>query len=250
MRLTKKLKAEYEQRGIAIIPNVYSDTEMATLKSAAYQLNPEEITKAGYKHNPVEYSNNKKALIFFPSIADNTINQIRIDERLQKIATFFLGDNIKQVNNQIYFREAGDHDQFAWHQDIVFRKPRDRFPGVEEGYLQTIIAVDDLTLTNGAIEFIEGSHKEGEQEITSSSKVTEMLRTFERRGLEGVKYIAPKGSVLLWNVLTVHGSEENTSNSDRMTYMNGFCRAENCLDYPWYIKNGKIVEDIDPICIP
>jgi len=25
-----------------------------------------------------------------------------------------------------------------------------------------------------------------------------------------------------------------------MTYMNGFARAKNCLDYPWYLKDGKI----------
>lgn len=242
-----KYKRKYKKDGIVVIPNFFSDYQCKKIKEEAYKTKPEDITKAGYPHSPEETAKNKRSLIFFPALANKYLDKIRKD--IAPVAQAFLGDNIKQVNNQVYFREAGDHDEFAWHQDIVFREPRDRFPGVEEGYLQTIIAVDDLTLTNGSIEFINGSHSHGEQELTSNSGLTKMLRTFERHGLEGEKYVAPKGSLLLWTVLTVHGSEANMSDSDRMTYMNGFCRAKNCLDYPWYMKDG-VLQDLDPKLIP
>lgn len=240
---------EYNEKGIVVIPDVFTKKEMARFKKEAYTLTPEVISKAGYKHKPFEYSNNHPALVFFPALANKYINEIRKDKRFVEIVKAFLGDNIKQVNNQIYFREAGDGDQFAWHQDIVFREPRNRFPGVETGYLQTYIAIDDITLENGAVEFIEGSHLEGEQNITSSRNVTKMLRTFKRGGLKGKKYTAKAGSVLLWSVLTVHGSESNISDSNRMTYMNGLCKADNCLDYPWFMRKGN-VQDIEPHLIP
>lgn len=246
LRAYKKI---YDELGIVVIPNVFSDSEMAALKQAAYALDPKKIKEAGYPHSPEETAKNKRSLIFFPAIADSYINQIRKDKRLQNIVETFLGKNVKQVNNQIYFRERGDTDEFAWHQDIVFREPRDRFPDVEKHYLQTIIAVDDLKEDNGAIEFIERSHLEGDQYLQTRHALTKMLRTFERKGLKGIKYTAPKGSILLWNVLAVHGSEANVSDGDRMTYMNGFCRAEGCLDYPWYLKDGK-VQEIDPKLIP
>lgn len=248
MKYDKYIK-EYEEYGITVIPNVFTDEECEKLKKEAYTLDPESIKKAGYPHHPFEYSGSKPALVFFPSLANQYINDVRKDERLQEIVKAFLGDNVKQVNNQIYFREAGDHDEFAWHQDICFRQPRKRFPGVETGYLQTIIAVDDLTEDNGTIEFIRGSHLEGEHDTMSKPGITKMLRHFKRHGMFGEKYVAPKGSVLLWTCLTVHGSEANTSKSDRMTFMNGFCKAENCLDYPWYLKDGK-VQDINPNLIP
>lgn len=241
MKLTKKMLEEYKQKGVLVIPNVFTKEEMEQLKKEAYATNPHDISLAGYPHRPSEQAKNKLSLIFFPALANEYINKIRTDERMVKIVQHFLGTgDIKQVNNQIYFREAGDEDEFAWHQDIVFRKPTDMFPNVEDGYLQTIIAVDDMTETNGGIEFIDGSHLHGAQEITSNSAVTQMLRHFKRMGMYGKKYEAKAGSVMVWNVLTIHGSEANKSDSDRMTYMNGFCKAENCLGYPYYIKNGAI----------
>lgn len=241
MKLTKKMIEEYNKKGVLIIPDVFTLEEMQELKRQAYSVDPADISRAGYPHRPSEQAKNKRSLIFFPALANDYINKIRTDERMEKIVTHFLGDgDIKQVNNQIYFREAGDEDEFAWHQDIVFRTPRDMFPNVEEGYLQTIIAVDDMTPTNGGIEFIEGSHLHGEQDITSNPALTKMLRYFKRMNMFGEKYTVKAGSVMVWNVLTVHGSEANQSDADRMTYMNGFCKAENCLGYPYYRKNGAI----------
>lgn len=245
--IDQKYLDEYQEKGITVIPNVFTAGEMSRLKVEAYTTNTEDIANAGYPHQPVEYANGKKALIFFPALVNEYINRIRKSDRMQSIAKAFLGDNVKQVNNQIYFREAGDQDQFNWHRDIIFRVPRERFPDIREHYMQTIIAVDDLTLTNGTIEFVEGSHKgDINDQFTGSLKT---LRHFDRRGLHGTKYVAKKGSVLCWRVDTVHGSEANVSDGSRMTYMNGWARATGCLDYPWYLKNGE-VQDIDPTLIP
>lgn len=242
-------RKELAENGITVIPDVFTRGQMERLKEAAYSLTTDQLTKAGYPHQPFEYSDGRRALVFFPALANDYINQVRKDPRLVEIVRYFCGPNVKQVNNQIYYREAGDNDQFAWHQDIVFREPRKRFPAIEYTYLQTILCVDDMTEDNGAIEFINGSHLDGEKEITSSSAVTKMLRKFKRMGLKGEKYTATAGSVVLWGCLTVHGSEANISKSDRMTYMNGFAPAANCLDYPWYLKDGEVI-DIDPCLIP
>lgn len=242
MQLTEQnlqsLEAIYKEKGVVVIPDVFTDEEMDELKKQAYSVSE----CPGYPHHAFEYANGKKSLVFFPSLGNEYINKIRKDERLAKIASFFLGKNIKQVNNQIYFREGGDGDEFAWHQDIRFRTPRERFPGIENGYLQTIIAVDDIDETNGGIEFIEHSHLKEEDQSNS-------LRNFVRNGRNGTKYKVKKGSVMVWHVLTVHGSEQNISDRSRMTYMNGFAKADNCLDYPYYMKDGEIL-DIDPYLIP
>jgi ectoine hydroxylase-related dioxygenase (phytanoyl-CoA dioxygenase family) len=68
--------------------------------------------------------------------------------------------------------------------------------------------------------------------------------------MQGKKYTATKGSVLIWSVLTLHGSESNTSAQDRMTYMNGFCRAKAANKYPFYMQSGNVVPFIDPTQIP
>lgn len=242
MQLSKYIK-EYEKTGIVVIPDVFTDDECAKIKVEAYNTSPESIKNAGYPHQPSEQAYNKLSLIFFPALANQYLNEIRTDKRMVELVKKFIGDDVKQINNQIYFREAGDNDQFAWHKDIIFREPHNFNNDVVEDYFQTIIAVDDITEDNGAIEFIPNS-----KDIPLDAPKN--LRVFQRNGLQGKKYTAKKGSVLIWRVDTIHGSEPNTSQSDRMTYMNGFCRSKATKTYPDYLVNGKVVKELQANLIP
>lgn len=235
---------EYLETGITVIPAVFSESECDEIKKQAYATSTTDIKASGYPHAPSEQIYNKRSLIFFPALANEYINKIRIDDRMQEIAKEFIGNDIRQINNQIYFREAGDKDQFAWHRDTIFRESGIFTADIETDYLQTIIAVDDINEDNGAVEFIEGSHKWG------TFAGPKNLRVFERGELKGKKYTTKKGDVLVWSVMIVHGSESNFSNADRMTYMNGFCRTRAATMYPHYMIDGKIVERIDPKLIP
>ena len=231
----KNYKELYEINGIVVIPNVFTIEECDEIKRQAYKVKDEEIISSGYPHRPSEIAYNKRSLIFFPALCNSYLNKIRIDDRMSSLVKEFIGNDVRQINN---------YDQFAWHQDIMFREPHIFNEDVESDYFQTIIAVDDINEDNGAIEFIEGSH------LTSSIPSPSNLRVFERGNLKGKKYTATKGSVLIWSVLTIHGSEPNKSNNDRMTYMNGFCRAKASNKYPYYMKEGAILPLINPNDIP
>lgn len=238
------MKKEYDDKGVIVIPAVFSASECNEIKSAANSVTDDQIKAAGYPNVPSEQIYNKKSLIFFPALAHSFLNQIRISRPMTDLVREFIGDDVRQINNQIYFREAGDLDEFAWHQDIMFRENNIFENDVIDDYFQTIIAVDDITEENGAIEFIEGSHK------TMHINAPRNLRSFQRGDLKGKKYTAKKGDVLIWSVMIVHGSERNNSNSDRMTYMNGFCRTKAAKSYPHYMISGQVVPNIDPSMIP
>ena len=240
----KYFKNIYLEKGVVVIPNVFTEEECAEMKRQAYSVKDLDITKSGYKHEPSQTAYNKRSRIFFPALANEYLNKIRTDERIVSLVKEFIGHDVRQINNQVYFRESGDNDQFAWHQDIMFRESNIFSEDVEDDYFQTIIAVDDITEENGAIEFIERSHR-----IPTMSP-PQNLRVFDRNGLKGVKYVASKGSVIIWSVMIIHGSEPNKSNSDRMTYMNGFCRTKSANSYPHYLINGQVVKNIDPSIIP
>ena len=238
------MKKEYDEKGIIVVPSVFSSSECDQIKNSAYSVTDDQIKAAGYPHVPSEQAYNKKSLIFFPALAHSYLNEIRISKPMTELVREFIGDDVRQINNQIYFRERGDLDQFAWHQDVMFRENHIFGNDVVDDYFQTIIAVDDITEENGAIEFIEGSHK------TMRIDPPRNLRRFERGGLKGTKYIAKKGDVLIWSVMIVHGSERNNSNSSRMTYMNGFCRTKAARSYPHYMIKGQVVSHINPAMIP
>ena len=238
------MRKEYKEKGVIVIPSVFSASECDQIKNSAYSVTDDQIKAAGYRHIPSEQAYNKKSLIFFPALAHSYLNEIRISKPMTELAREFIGDDVRQINNQIYFRETGDEDQFAWHQDIMFRESHLFSDDVIDDYFQTIIAVDDITEENGAIEFIEGSHK------TMRIDSPKNLRKFERGDLRGTKYTAKKGDVLIWSVMIVHGSERNNSNSSRMTYMNGFCRTKAARSYPHYMIRGQVVSQINPEMIP
>lgn len=238
------LKQQYKEKGVIVIPDVFSEEECREIKHQAYSVKDADIKASGYPHDPSQTAYNKRSLIFFPSLCNQYLNKIRTDERMVNLVREFIGEDVRQINNQVYFREAGDHDQFAWHQDIMFRETNIFNEDVEDDYFQTIIAVDDINEENGAIEFIEGSHR------APMMSPPQNLRVFERNGLQGTKYTAKKGSVLIWSVMIIHGSEPNQSSQDRMTFMNGFCRAKAANKYPYYLKEGKLISTIDPKLIP
>ena len=238
------MRKEYKEKGVIVIPSVFSASECDQIKNSAYSVTDDQIKAAGYRNIPSEQAYNKKSLIFFPALAHSYLNEIRISKPMTELAREFIGDDVRQINNQIYFRETGDDDQFAWHQDIMFRESHLFSYDVIDDYFQTIIAVDDITEENGAIEFIEGSHK------TMRIDPPKNLRKFDRGDLRGTKYTAKKGDVLIWSVMIVHGSERNNSNSNRMTYMNGFCRTKATRSYPHYMIRGQVISQINPAMIP
>lgn len=179
-------------------------------------------------------ANGKPALLFWPD--SKYLKNIVSDPRMRNIVTAFLGPHTRQINNQVYFREGGDGDQFAWHQDVMFRTPARDFWGVQDNYLQTIICIDPMTPENGAIEFIPGSHKWGDMNLLRGES-DPALRKFVRGAYAGIKVRAYPGDVIVWHPLVVHGSEPNITSGSRMTFMNGFAAEHSVLNkekYPIY----------------
>ena len=116
------------------------------------------------------------------------------------------------------------------------------------------MVIDEITADGGAIEFVLGSHRRGDLQLVEPDDPS--LRRFDRRqharrwaDLETRAVLAHPGDVLLWTAMTVHGSGPNRRPAARMTYMNGFCRADAARHWPTYLRGGEPVP-IDPECNP
>lgn len=247
----KKAKVVYEKNGVALIPSVFTKQEADNIRAAALISLTEIHAENVYSKSHTELEKRENAgtnfpiLLFWPGLRSRYLEQIRTDPRLQFIVKSFLGNDVKQLNNQVYFRMPGDGDSFHWHQDVIFRQPAEDYPGIENSYLQTIVVVDEITSENGAVEYILGSQKKGNLQLTDDS--FKNLRNFD---LKTIKKIFPKkspkimtakpGDVLVWSVMIAHGSRPNNSNNMRMTYMNGYAKAEAAKKWPFYLKGGKL----------
>lgn len=220
---------DFHNFGYAKIEGVYTQDECDKIKIDSYQLARDFMEY-------VQWKGEEPALLFWPMNLSPFMHDIVHKPSLKEIVRNVLGtDQIRQINNQVYFRHSGDEDEFAWHQDICFRTPEAAFKNIEENYVQTVIAVDDID-DNGAIEFIPHSHLLGNLNLIPRDNSERGLRTFVRNDRHGEKVKARAGDVLIWNLLVVHGSEKNVSGRPRMTYMSGFGAEHAVLDlkYPEY----------------
>lgn len=256
-------KIDYERDGVALIPGVFTKPETDCIRAAAmlslWGAGPERPYKSGER---LQFKLVKCApgaairfpsILFWPALLTDHLNRVRIDPAMVQIVRAFLGPDVKQLNNQVYYRMPGDGDAFNWHQDAMFRKGLAEGHSIGEDYLQTVICVDEMDGGNGGLMFLPGTHKRGDIHATDKAHLRERPDIFVMTGLGGDKTMIPDpspGDVLIWNVYTVHGSLPNESSRPRMTYMNGFCRARSSEAWPWYLKDGVVQPVADPETIP
>ncbi len=187
-------------------------------------------------------------LVQWPSYGDPVLEQFRRDARLFQILEPLLGRDIKQIVNQMHWKPPGAVEaDFAFHQDVRFRRPREAYRNLAVSYVQTGIAVDRHTRASGCMHVLPGSHLGGELAIPTPAQVSagppadEALRT---AGLDPAKLIdleLQPGDVAIWNVFLVHGSGANTTPGDRRFQINGYVRAADCDRGEWAFRDGQPV---------
>lgn len=223
--------------GVARIEEVFTKGEMDELRCLCWR------AFRSAKDSEIQWKGLFPALLF----CGDQLNKFRKDGRLAEIASKALGPNILQLNNQVYFRLPGDGDQFSWHQDISFRIPKDHYQQIETGYLQTAIVIDQMLEENSPIEFVLGSHEQGDLDLIPRDGTERGLRRYDPAEFSSVaaKSLALPGDVLVWSVMSVHGSQPNQSNLSRMYYMNGFAKSETVIkgreQWPRYMEGGTIL---------
>lgn len=224
------------ETGFCVYRKVYSNDEANEIRGAALLALTDSSEVNPYRNGGrLQVRNGFPSLMFWPALISDYLDQIREDERLRDIVSKHLGDNVRQCNNQVYFRCPGDGDGFEWHQDIMFRTG---FFGGANDYLQTIVVVDEMW-GNGGLRFLSGSHRLGNLNLCTKDTIRRPHPSQVPYDLPSVEVHAAPGDVIVWNAMTAHCSGQNTSIRMRMTYMNGFCKTEASDDWPHYLIDGQ-----------
>jgi ectoine hydroxylase-related dioxygenase (phytanoyl-CoA dioxygenase family) len=252
---------EYREVGFAVIKNVFTEEEVAALRSEATiaLMHTSELKKAGYSHSPVDirkssYGNSYPAISFWPSLINDYLEKIRVDSRLVEIVTSVLGPDVKQLNNQFYFHLSGEEDSFDWHQDIMFRHPLDDYPQIveEDNYLQTAIIIDEFSEDVSPLYMVPNSYTLGDLKLLSKAdgspdfgslrNLPDLDMPLRDYNLKPQVLKAEPGDVAIWCSLTLHASLPGAKHGHRAYYMNGFAAARNARGWPEYTRKGKQVK--------
>ncbi len=206
----------------------------------------EQTTKKGLAEFRVVPIAGKPTLKFakWASSVHDGLNRIRTSPRLLSLVSRLLGPDLRQITNQMHWKNPGDGVSFQMHQDCTFRKPDAAYRDLYGGFLQTAIAVDPATDQNGCLQLVPTSHRERKALLAGGYEGWEAnganQQVLERLPPAESGLMLP-GDVLIWNPFTIHGSRPNQSAKSRRVYINGFARAADCDNGIRVTEGGRVL---------
>jgi hypothetical protein len=219
--------------------------------------------RASFRHGNLLYRQGRDPalgrilrLVQWPSYGDPVLEAVRRDGRYGGLLAPLIGPDIKQIINQLHWKPPGAAQaEFAFHQDVRFRRPRNAYRNLADAYLQTGIAIDPHVRANGAMRVYPGSHRLGELALPVPAAILDAPMaeaSLTALGLDPARLVdleLEPGDVALWNVFTIHGSGANTTASERRFYLNGYVRAADCDRGEWAFRGGTPVALGPPVLV-
>lgn len=236
-------QSEFETKGFARIPSVFSTSDLKLLRREADLLfglarSERDSIASAVRWLEVENRHGETVLrgVQNAHLISEIFQNLREDIRLFNVLTPILGDDIKSPLSTLFWKPPGQTETVvAYHQDCTFRRPAESFRNLERSYVQLGIAIDPHGPENGGMRVVPESHKKGALEIQRDKGVllegpdTNRLAEWGLDGLEEYDVKLEPGDVMIWSAYLLHGSPANTSlRLNRRFLVNAFMRAEDC----------------------
>ncbi len=137
---------------------------------------------------------------------------------------------VRLWQDQALYKEAGGLETTP-HQDQTF------WPIGEEGLISAWIPFDDVTLTNGAMSYVPGSHRAGRLKVVDITHTTDpydILKDPALRGAVPEVVEVSAGSVVWHHGLTVHQAAANLSSTTRRVFTIVYVSSDARRIRNWY----------------
>ena len=251
------MSSHVEQYGYAVIRGFLDADEVTAVRAAVAQVYAQGMCHhASYRdHNLLfEVLNDPGAgeRVVLQSYWHAWINTVlegaRRHPRYLEVLEPLIGRDIKQIANQIHWKHpGGKYTFYRFHQDLRFRERRDLFTDdLENSYMTTGLAIEYQDDLNGTLRVYPGSHKLGylglgeqARNVMGEHSTAEELRAAGLDPDGSIPIELEPGDLVIWTLLTVHGSGANTSTRNRPFLLNSYVRAESSpYRGEWAFKDG------------
>lgn len=260
--------AQFRADGYAIIRGFFDPQEAAELKAKS-----DELYAIGIQH-PVTYRHGNLAYEILPekhfgkryliqaywfAWAARFYDELRSRHQYLDVLRPVLGDDIKQVTQQIHWKPPGARiSGYRFHQDLMFREAKHAYEDVVRDTVTIGVAIDRATKDNGCLRVVPGSHKLGYLGLSDNGSGSIMKGLTLEDELVGVG-IDPgsivdvelePGDAVIWGLLTVHGSLPNESNNDRAFALSSYVRGDTSNRGEWAFRGGvpQLLGDAPQLC--
>ncbi|MEM9056782.1 MAG: phytanoyl-CoA dioxygenase family protein [Pseudomonadota bacterium] len=167
--------------------------------------------------------------VVWAGAAQRYLLDVSADPRLTVPAAQLLGSRtLEQLLCQAHFKRPHDGVTFDWHQDIQHRdKGGDTWRDVNGrgSYVQTLIALDEMTPDSGPLKFVRGSARWGRVAFSDGGydhPDGEAQKPPQFRDEDVVTIDAKPGDTLFFGPYAAHASFANTSPAYRRVLINGY----------------------------
>jgi len=133
-----------------------------------------------------------------------------------------IGPDLRFHHAKINAKQPGSVTAVGFHQDFCFT------PHSNDSLVTSLLAVDEMTAENGALEVVPGSHRGPLHSLWREGRftgqVSETLAAEARRS--AVTVTAPAGAACLMHTRLLHGSAANLSQSPRTLFISVYAAAD------------------------
>ena len=224
--LSAEQLADFEKNGFLILDAVFTESEVAALRSESSELLTDVTTK-NLKEVICEPNSGAVRSVFRAHKLSQPIEEVTNDHRLTRIAQGLLGDAVYIHQTRVNFKPGFKGTKFYWHSDFETWHVEDGMPRMRA--LSMSITLTENHADNGPLLLIPGSHKTfvtctGETPdnhhekslrkqqfgVPSDEAVSHLIET---NGIARAECKA--GSVIVFDCNTVHGSNSNITPDPR-----------------------------------
>ena len=159
-------------------------------------------------NNPAEISEAFRAAAFDGPLGDMVVD--------------LLGQDVKFLQCKINLKLPGTATRVDYHQDFAY------VPYTNDSALTALVMLDDMTLENGCLMAVRGSHREGQVSLWQGGRFTGAVSADKEAECRkrAVPITGKAGDVCLMHTLLLHGSEPNTSDYPRRLFICGYSAAD------------------------
>ena len=212
MRLSEDLLTRFHEKGLLLLPRLFTDAEVDRLCEALNPLLAEDVP-ANIREKGGGVVRTAMGLHLRSPVFASLVRHPRLVEPAMQI----LGRELYVQQVKVNLKDAFEGEAWQWHYDFATHSHEDGVPAPLA--LNLHIFLDEVTEFNGPLYFIPGSHREGPAPATLDTTSTSyplwvvdrdtVIRLAYRNGL--VSATGPKGSVLIFGDVMVHASPPNLS---------------------------------------
>jgi ectoine hydroxylase len=227
MKLTAKQLKDFDELGYLVMPNCFSEEEVAVLRSEAesiYDTDRQEVWRE---------KSGAPRTAFAAHTYNKAFGLLGCHPRLIKPLEQFFGEPVYMHQFKINAKAAFDGEVWQWHQDYGTWKRDDGMP--EARAMNIAVFLDEVMAFNGPLMFIPKSHKGGTLEAghdksTTSYPLWTLDKAMVTKLVEEGGIVAPTGkpgTVLMFHGNLAHASPPNITPYPRKIVYLTLCAVSN-----------------------